>query len=72
MWAGTIRKPCPPPSPGGRDLCYALDSVPLYAESPAARAVIDPLVGSPVSVLGKLVDVGFGPEIWPGSVTACR
>lgn len=52
--------------PGDRWLPYRLDGVLLYAGS--KESVLEPLVGKILSVRGKIVDVGYGPELWVGSL----
>ncbi len=53
--------------PGGRYLPYRLDDVPLYVP-PGMNAYVKPFVGQSVLVVGKSVNVGFGGEVWPGTV----
>jgi hypothetical protein len=68
---GVVGKPCPSITLGGRGLCFAFEGTPLYAEGPEARAIFEPLVGKRVSLRGKRVDIGSGPEIWPALVSEC-
>jgi hypothetical protein len=52
--------------PGDRWLPYRLDGVLLYAGS--KESMLEPFVGKTLSLRGKVVDVGYGPELWVGSL----
>jgi hypothetical protein len=67
---GTVHKnyvSCEHVSPG-RSLCLSLDRFPMLYPSSSS---FDAYIGQEVIVRGKMVDVGFGPEIWPASIR-CR
>jgi hypothetical protein len=53
-------------SPDGRDLPFWLGDRPVYAEGEESR--VRPYVGQIIGVRGKVVDVGFGQEIWPAAI----
>ncbi|MDQ3283251.1 MAG: hypothetical protein M3Q69_17780 [Acidobacteriota bacterium] len=65
---GRLVKNCPPPSPNGRDHCYFVGDLPVYAGDRAA--VLDRYVGSQVVVRGKRVTLLGTPEFWPAAI--CR
>ena len=75
-WRGTLRRREVIAGPNARTaLRYSLmvgaETLAVYA--PTDR--LEPLVGGPVVITGKLVDLtgeGFGPELWPGSVARVR
>lgn len=61
-----------PSTPNGRDHRYFLTNVPVYSGGSATEAQFADTVGDDVTIRGKLVDVGFGAEIWAGTLSACR
>ncbi len=60
------------PTPNGRDYHYFLNNTPVYSGGPATEPIFKAAAGSSVIIQGKLVDVGFGPEIWAAKLTSCR
>jgi hypothetical protein len=61
-----------PATPNGRDHRYFLNGVPVYSGGTTTEPKFRAAIGAQVAIRGKVVDVGFGPEIWSASLTACR
>ncbi len=59
-------------TPNGRDHHYFLNNTAVYSGGPETEPVFKAAAGSNVIIHGKLVDVGFGPEIWTARITSCR
>lgn len=74
-WKGTLERREVVLGPAARTaLRYALlaerGALPVYAPQPDGR--LEPFVGSPVVIRGKLVDLaseGLGTELWPGAIS---
>lgn len=60
------------PAPNGRDHHYFLNNTPVYSGGPATEPIFKAAAGSSVIIQGKLVEAGFGPEIWAAKLTSCR
>ena len=65
---GTLVKKCPEPTPNGRDHCYFLEGTPVYSGGNETAKRLEPFIGKRVKISGKLLDLGFGLEIWPGAI----
>jgi hypothetical protein len=63
-----VREGAETPSPGGRDLAFQLGDHGVYAGGEESFLYLQSYVGEGVSILGKLTDVGFGPELWTGTI----
>ena len=59
-------------TPNGRDHRYFLTNTPVYSGGFYTEPIFANAAGSDVTIRGKLVDVGFGAEIWAGTLTACK
>jgi hypothetical protein len=60
------------PTPNGRDHRYFVADVPVYSGGSIAEALFAETAGNDVTIHGKLVDVGYGPEIWAATLSSCR
>jgi len=61
-----------PATPNGRDHRYFLTNIPVYSGGFHTEPVFANAAGGDVTIRGKLVDVGFGPEIWAATLSACK
>ena len=61
-----------PATPNGRDHRYFLNGVAVYSGGFATEPIFKAATGQRVEIRGKVVDVGFGPEIWTAALTACQ
>ena len=61
-----------PATPGGRDHRFFLNGTPVYSGSPTSEAIFRAAAGTSVAIHGKLVDAGYGDEIWSSRITSCR
>ncbi len=55
---------------GGRYRAFNVGETAVYGGPPETIDLMQAWVGKTVTIQGKLVDLGFGPEIWPGTI-AC-
>lgn len=69
---GTLEWRDTPSTPNGRDHRYFLNGTPVYSGGIFTEPTFKAAVGSEVVIRGKLVDVGYGPEIWTAALTSCR
>jgi hypothetical protein len=53
--------------PGDRYLPYRLGTMPLYVP-PMTVPVVEKYVGRSVAISGKVVDVGYGAELWAATI----
>lgn len=60
------------PTPNGRDHRYFVAGIPVYSGGSTTEEVLANTVGTEVAIHGKLVDVGYGPEIWAATLSSCR
>jgi len=56
------------PGPDERYHPYRVGAVAMYVGSVDMREKLKPFIGARVSVRGKMVDVGYGKELWPASL----
>jgi hypothetical protein len=68
-----VRSPTPAPL-SGREYLFQLqedqDTVPIYLGNRLAMAdILDEFRGCQVRINGKMVDAGYGIELWPGTVS---
>lgn len=61
-----------PATPNGRDHRYFLANTPVYSGGTTSEAIFSDAAGAAITIRGKTVDVGFGPEIWSAALTSCR
>lgn len=54
--------------PGSRYRAFNAGESPVYGGDPETTELMQAWVGHTVTIRGKLADVGFGPEIWPGTI----
>lgn len=71
-FSGTLERRDTPSTPNGRDHRYFLNGTPVYSGGNFSEPAFQAAVGSSVVIRGKLVDVGYGAEIWTASLTSCR
>lgn len=69
---GTLEWRNTPSTPNGRDHRYFLNGTPVYSGGTVTEPIFKSAVGAEVVIRGKLVDVGYGVEIWAGQLTSCR
>ena len=60
------------PTPNGRDHQYFLNGTAVYSGGTSTEPIFQTAAGSSVIIRGKVVDVGYGPEIWSATITSCR
>ena len=60
------------PTPNGRDHRYFMAGTPVYSGGATTEARFADIAGTDVTIRGKLVDVGYGPEIWAATMSSCR
>ena len=60
--------PNPDQSPGGRLIAYVLEETPVYQGGDESFLFLRQFLDRDVLIRGKLTDVGFGPELWPGTI----
>ena len=70
--AGTLEWRNTPATPNGRDHRYFIDNVPVYSGGATTEPLFKEAAGATVEIRGKVVDAGFGPDIWVATLTACR
>ena len=68
MIVGLMRHTPVLPSPGGRDYQFHLDDLAVFTGTAATDDLILPLAGQTVLATGKIVEVGYGPELWIDTV----
>ena len=61
-----------PATPNGRDHRFFLNGMAVYSGGFTTQPIFEAAIGTRVEIRGKVVDVGFGPEIWAAAVTTCR
>lgn len=61
-----------PSTPNGRDHRFFLANTPVYSGGTTSEAIFSDAAGAAITIRGKTVDVGFGPEIWSAALTSCR
>jgi hypothetical protein len=54
---------------GGRYRAFNVGETAIYGGPDETIDLMKAWVGKTVLIHGKLVDLGFGPEIWPGTIT---
>jgi hypothetical protein len=54
---------------GGRYRAFNVGETAVYGGPDETIDLMKVWVGKTVRIQGKLVDLGFGPEIWPGTIT---
>src|SRR5688572_15570097 len=59
------------PTPNGRDHRYFVAGIPVYSGGSTTAALFANTAGGDVTIRGKLVDVGYGPEIWAATLSSC-
>jgi hypothetical protein len=67
-WTGVLARRQAGSTPAGRDYEFWLQTTPIYSGTKGDAFM--PCLNQPVEIRGKLVDVGYGPEIWPATI-AC-
>jgi hypothetical protein len=69
---GTLEFRNLPATPNGRDHRYFLTNMPVYSGGSFTEPLFANAAGSDITIRGKLVDVGFGPEIWAATLSTCK
>jgi hypothetical protein len=64
-WRNTL------PTPNGRDHQFFLNGTPVYSGG-ATEPKFQAAIGAHVTIQGKVLNLGYGPEIWPATLTVCR
>jgi hypothetical protein len=53
---------------GGRYRAFNVGETAVYGGGDESIDLMKAWVGKSVTIQGKLVDLGFGPEVWPGTI----
>ncbi|HEU4886385.1 MAG TPA: hypothetical protein VFV49_00755 [Thermoanaerobaculia bacterium] len=61
-----------PPTPNGRDHRYFMTGTPVYSGGSTTEALFANTASNDVIIRGKLVDIGYGSEIWAATLSSCR